>query len=194
MIGGTIASLIAAAGGVAGDWSGLVVALLLVLAALCLFGGLAAFGLVGRRHAHAAPRVFEEAIGPLPFPTVSKDGPLVKRSLREIWDLFDGLTDLQADRVIAPFIGERAEISGAIDSVMDFESFVQVTLTRDEEHPYNFHTTYCIFDDRKWRTALARMSAGDQVTIRGSFDRITRVDMQFRACELVNSPNATTTL
>jgi hypothetical protein len=194
LIGGTIASLIAAAGGVAGDWSGLVVALLLVLAALCFFGGLAAFGLVGRRHVHAAPRAFEEAIETLPPPTVSKDGPLVKRSLREIWDLFDGLTDLQADRVIAPFIGERAEISGAIHSVMDFESFVQVTLARDEDHPYNLHTTYCIFNDRKWRTALARMSVGDLVTIRGNFERITSVDMQFRTCELVNSPNATTTL
>ena len=99
--------------------------------------------------------------------------------------MFGDLTDIQAQAVLAPFIGTWIEISGAVDSVMDFDSFVQVTLDREEDGPYRRHTSYLMFPAEEWRGPLARLANGDPITVQGEIERVTRVDVQLQKCELV---------
>ncbi len=75
--------------------------------------------------------------------------------------------------------------TGAVESVMEFGSFVQVTLDRGEDGPHRHHTSYLMFPSAEWREPLARLATGDPITAQGEIERVTRVDMQIENCELV---------
>jgi len=166
------------------EWGNPIVIGLLAAAALCLALALWAFVGVG---GDVLWRTDLSLGAPSPPTEVNQERERqdAGRAPAELWDLFAGLTDMQAAAVIEPFVGTWIELSGAVDSVMDFDSFVQVTLDRGEDGPHRHHTSYLMFTSEDWRTPLARLAEGDAITVRGEIERVTRVDMQLTNCAIV---------
>ena len=102
------------------------------------------------------------------------------RTPEDLWALFEGLTDLQADELVKVFIGDAMRISGAISSVFSWTgSFFQVSL-----HPSESHTVYLLFRDQAWLANFKKLKEGDPIVVLGQIERITRLDLQLTNCEL----------
>jgi len=107
-----------------------------------------------------------------------------QRTPEDLWELFASLTDMQATRVIEPFIGQWMEISGPVDSVGNWDGhFAQVTLNRPKD-PY--HHIFFMFRSEGWVPRLATLATGDRLTIRGEIERIDRISIQLTNCEIVD--------
>jgi len=156
---------------------------LLVGGAICVVGSVWSFGVVRRRAPSTTPPTTTPQVAQEPASTPLRRS--TGRTLRDLRALFDGLTDLQGVPVARPFIGTWLTVSGAVSSVHDFETFVQVTLDVDDDNPYLF--IFFIFTSDAWREALARLSEGDHVTIHGEIERLSGTDIQLTDCELVEA-------
>jgi hypothetical protein len=105
-----------------------------------------------------------------------------RRSPQEVWDLFNGLTDLQAAPVIRPFIGQSMVISGRVSSVTPWDGFnCQVSFQRPMASPY----VAAYFEDKKWLAALSSLKEGDEITVRGTIETVTRFYMFLGDSELL---------
>ena len=111
---------------------------------------------------------------------------MTRRTPEELWTVFDGLTDMQAAKVIAPFIGQWIEVTEAVRGVGDWDGrFSQLTVYRGEG--LISRPVYCLFRDEAWVPRLATLSEGDQITLVGEIERIDRVSIQITNCELVDA-------
>lgn len=108
--------------------------------------------------------------------------PEINRTPEDLWALFAGLTDLQAAKVIEPFIGKRMTVSGPLRNVGEWMgTFSQASLDRADPH-----TVYLHFWDKSWLDHLSVLKRGDAITARGVIARIERIGMLLTDCELLD--------
>lgn len=132
----------------------------------------------------AAARAVDELATPEPSKAEAK--PLLRRTPYELWGLFEGLTDMQAHKVLTPLIGRPIQVSGTVSGVGAWTgSFSQVTLETDAE--WRHHSIYLMFRDESWVAQLEALQDGDQITVRGELDRLSRVDIQLDNCQLMET-------
>lgn len=91
------------------------------------------------------------------LPAVPIEPKDVGRTPEDLWAFFDGLTDLQADNIIRPFIGRPLTVTGLVSDVGARKgTFLQVVLQRQDQH-----AIYLMFEDPSWVDPLAAFKRGD---------------------------------
>jgi hypothetical protein len=107
--------------------------------------------------------------------------------------LFEGHTDIQAQKLIQPFVGKWMEISGKLGEVSEGHGFLQVTL----QSAYPLVTILAVrvymHFHVKWTDRLSVLRQGDALTIVGQIDRVDKLSVVLRACELVSTGISTST-
>jgi hypothetical protein len=191
--------LIAAATGAEDDWSKALTIGMLALAVICLLGALWAFGGWG-----AIMGLFRDSPAPVLSRIPSPDNPiggtlerepepatppverhLIHRTPQELWELISGLTDMQATKVVEPFIRQWMEISGPVRGVGEWNGgFSQLTIYRGRG--LTSRPVFCMFRDETWVPRLATLSSGDRVVVTGEIERIDHVSIQLTNCEIVD--------
>lgn len=116
-------------------------------------------------------------------PTVSGDPNDVGRTPQEIWDLFNGLTDLQAERVTEPLLGRLLTVMGKVESVSSVGYGMERTMVT--VYPRMFHSVALFFDDKIWLPRLSALKKGDHIAARGNISSIGRMNMHIDDCELL---------
>lgn len=107
----------------------------------------------------------------------------LRRTPAEIWEMFAGLTDLQADSVVKPFRGQWITVTVPVSNVGALTSDkLQVSW-----HGENFKSVAFLFSDRAWTDRLRMLRKGDLITVRGRIYTIERSGLVLTNCELVDS-------
>jgi hypothetical protein len=128
------------------------------------------------------PVLLARAEAPVPVQAVTAQPIDLHRTPEELWALFDGLTDLQAAKVVESSLGKRMTLSGDVRNVWPWNgTSSQVTL---ETVPH--HSIYLMFLDKSCVDRLSTLRQGDRVTVRGLVERIGRYDVQLAGCEFVD--------
>jgi hypothetical protein len=96
-----------------------------------------------------------------------------------LWQLFEGRTSTQAEKLVASYIGKWMQVSGPLQDVHTFE----VTFQR----PGTYTVIYMYFRKKKWTDRLSALSPGDNITVRGRIETINKVELHLETCELVDS-------
>lgn len=124
-----------------------------------------------------------------PIPTVTprpkaRPGDL-DRTPEDLLDLSGGLTDLQAESLTNPFIGEWMTVAGPLNHVGAWaETFLLARIGVGP--PTNIKGVVCEFTDHRWVAPLSRLKAGEQAVVRGQIVRLGSVTIDLTHCELVS--------
>jgi hypothetical protein len=208
-LGGTGVPLIAEPG--TGFW-GIAGWVLLAAGVLCL---MAAAVVLAKRRGLAAPGISAEAIvseasavsgsvvgNVIQGSTVNvgatgvEDTATPKRDVVRVtpgWLIarFKDHTDVQAQKLVEPYIGKWIRVSGKLNNVMSSsEHFVQVTFQpaktlfeRDTEDPDDWAMVWMYFP-KDQEADLALLPRGAPLTVLGRIDRIDAVNVHLQDCEL----------
>jgi hypothetical protein len=124
-------------------------------------------------------------VAPAPvIPTVERTEAVPTSSSRSYTDrtpegliafLSGGLTDMQAQKLVAPFLGKWMQVSGAVSHVGDTG---QVTFKGRE--------VYMWFRGPEWLDRLAMLSPGSQISVVGRITKIQYSSVRLEDCELVD--------
>jgi hypothetical protein len=112
----------------------------------------------------------------------------VGRTPEELWAMFEGLTNLQAQAVIKPFMGKPMTLSVVVDSVGVWnDKFPGVMEPYGVVHFSDFPKHIALFfKGQKWHDRLAMLSKGDRITVRGAIEEITDNGLVLENCELIS--------
>jgi hypothetical protein len=103
----------------------------------------------------------------------------------ELWSLFKGRMDIEAEPEVALFVGKRMTVTGPlgdiglIGSISDRRS-AQVTFVSGAYE----HLIFMMFQ-HDWLERLRPISQGTRITVRGTIDRVSAIDILLRGCEIV---------
>lgn len=110
--------------------------------------------------------------------------PTISRTPQDLWDMVDGLTDLQAQQVIQPFVGQLITVTGTVRSVAPVGPGVPgLTMVVIQVGPSN--SVVMFFENDRWLTRLSGIRAGDEITGQGSISRIVGLLISLDNCGLV---------
>jgi hypothetical protein len=112
-----------------------------------------------------------------PTAPASALGDDIHRTPEELWAMFDGLTDMQAQRLIAPFIGRPMVIADFVRSVTPWRSSWATVYAQRELRQIALH-----FTDTKWLPTLEALKMGDAIVVRGEIEIITAQSLWLDNC------------
>ena len=93
--------------------------------------------------------------------------------------LYQGHIALQADKLVAPYLGEWMRLTGTIDDVRGLSTLI-VTLREYMGMPI----VLCLFEDT-WREQLMRLIKEQAVTLEGRISVVGSTMVQLDSCELI---------
>lgn len=99
----------------------------------------------------------------------------------DLWKLIKGITDLQAQALLAPVVGKLMTISGKVDSVGGIGGTKKTLVII---RPDGLHHIALVFNER-WHSELAMMKIGDPMTAKGSFVEADNIKVRLRDCEIL---------
>ena len=109
----------------------------------------------------------------------------ISKTPRDFWKLIEGLTALQAQAVLAPFMEQTMVVSGNLYSVSEVHfplqapPFIQVTIAEGRELLSMF------FRGENWVNRLALLSKGDHITVAGAITDLRPNLLNLDDCELL---------
>lgn len=98
----------------------------------------------------------------------------VDTTIESLVGLFEGRLDIQAKRLIQPYIGKWTTVHGPLGDVHadNDDEMVAVTFDRQDDQVVHFPDVYLFFKP-SWGNRLAALKKGDSITVVG---RITKID------------------
>jgi hypothetical protein len=109
----------------------------------------------------------------------------LERTPEELAKMFENLTDMQAQRLVAPFIGEWLEVSGSLRSVSAARNHVQVMFEGPPAGGWGGYVQM-YFSAKEWSRRLGLLNRGDRISIRGRIGEIHSFGVLLGDCELVD--------
>jgi hypothetical protein len=108
-----------------------------------------------------------------------------------LFSLFEGKTDIQAQRTAETFIGKWMPIAGPLRSVSKWTgTYSQVTVDLGDAEMLKYKSMYLVFHDESYVARLEVLAPGDPITVHGRIDRIESTNVQLEDCELVDRSRA----
>jgi len=102
------------------------------------------------------------------------------KTVRELLQLYDGKTMLQADSLISPFKGEWIRVTARVLQLIPDQSGITAVLESTPKDIVNARF------DKRWEIPLRRLSAGDTIKIRGRIaDTQNGQQVYLEKCELL---------
>jgi hypothetical protein len=104
-----------------------------------------------------------------------------------LFGLYEGKTDMQAQKAADLFLGKWMPISGPLRNIGAWHeagSYCQVTVELGDAPIFFMKSLYLYFRDKRWVDRLSVLAAGDLISVHGRIDRISRFEIQLQDCEL----------
>jgi len=114
--------------------------------------------------------------------TRPEERTFVDRDPAELTGIFEEHTAIQATKRVAESIGKWIKVSGSLDYVGNFTSFVQVTFKSRSPDPI----VYMYFRKRKWFDLVSVLNKGDKIIVIGRIKEIRHGELHLDNCELVD--------
>jgi hypothetical protein len=111
-------------------------------------------------------------------PTITED-----TTPQYLADLRKNRTELQAETLIARYIGKSLKISGKIQSVSSTERGRSIVSFETENIGDAF---VMMWFDQKWSDRLSVFQKGDKITVIGKLKSVGKYDVQLDNCEIVD--------
>jgi hypothetical protein len=100
----------------------------------------------------------------------------------DLFGFFSGNTDVQADALLAPFLGKWITISGHLQTLRKSGSDYQVIL---DEHFFPKTTNNVLFHfGDQWGPQLEVLKIGAELTVRGRIESLSQAFLTVEGCEL----------
>lgn len=114
--------------------------------------------------------------------TKTSDGrTIVKIAPQYLCSFFKDHLEIQAGRLIAPYIGKWMEISGTLKNARETPFFLSVDLHEEATLGVCLNLIF----DLKWREEIEILKNGDSVTIRGQITGARPYSVTLEKCELI---------
>jgi len=108
---------------------------------------------------------------------------IAKVTPEEMWSYFNNLTDIQAQKLVAPLKGRWIVVSGPLGNVLsEREDRAQLTF----KYGTYSKSIYMYFKDKKWIDGLSVINHGKTIKVLGKIDRVTSVNLDLDNCEIVD--------
>lgn len=103
-------------------------------------------------------------------------------SAERVMGFHEGRTNAEAQRLVAPFVGAVAEVTGSVKDVYEvYDGFVGVSLGGNNPYP----STKLLFEP-KFSAAILRLQLGDSLTAKCVFKGdASAVSISFKDCQLI---------
>lgn len=142
-------------------------------------------------HVPSAPSATSPSPNPVTLPSMPgaattklSDGrTIVNASPEYLCGFFKNHMHIQAQKLVAPFIGEWIKITGRVENIVDHSPhFLSVRLTEYLQ----LKLTVFIYFESVWRHKLEQFKPGDQMTLIGRIDMVQEMSMDLKKCELLD--------
>jgi len=160
---------------------GLIVGALLLLGGILILDIIHGSGPFTRKTPGVTPSI------PASLPRSEADRVVVRHSPEDILGLFKGLTDVQAQRLIEPYIGKWLEVLGDVADIQLSGNAYLVGFSYSHGTPYNVTMT---FEKDKWGDRLPNLKPNDPIRVLGRIGGVSRVTIVLDHCDLLPTPPA----
>ena len=112
---------------------------------------------------------------------------LIDKDPKFLSDIFSENTDIEADRLVEPYIGKWMKISGDVYDISDrdFGDLMYVSIMDKGGNPFGMSIALGMgFNRDTWKDRLELLHPGDHITVIGQIKSASRIGVQFDKCEL----------
>jgi hypothetical protein len=136
---------------------------------------------------HAAPSPSAPVTNAPISPPAPPQREFVNQTPAELVGLYHNMTDLQAQKLLEPFIGRWIKVSGPFQNVRAASSngIAWVDLSNNAGLRPG-QATHLGFDADKWLARLSTLKLGEQLEIAGQIEAVDRHVVYLRHCELID--------
>ena len=107
------------------------------------------------------------------------------RTPAELIEKIEGCTEIQAEHITQPYLGQWMEIEGNVDDVSERLSGDEISVYIWSEVKPSF---FLIFDSNTWGTQIRSFDVGDHIIAVGKIKSISRLGtISLEECELINN-------
>ena len=103
----------------------------------------------------------------------------VQKTPKELVSMITGLTSIQADQILQPYIGSKQTIRAEVKDVEGRDDCIQVCA-----HIEDGTTVYFEFNKRSWKGVVERLQRGDEIEATGYLESVAEYGITLERCEL----------
>ena len=104
----------------------------------------------------------------------------VEASAADLIGLYRGVSTIEANRKIAPYIGKMMRIMAIVEDVTEsFEGHLRLALDEQSSDA----SAYAEFG-KEWNDEILKLQLGEQVTVVGTISRVSSWDLNLESCSL----------
>ena len=104
------------------------------------------------------------------------------RTAKEIFSEFDNRTNLEADKILAAYIGKWLQVDDLVKNIFDHSDSISVLVGRALEPGISLS-----FGKKLWQERLETMRIGDRLIAEGRIDCIDPLYIHLEGCEILEA-------
>lgn len=104
------------------------------------------------------------------------------RTAKEIFSEFDNRTNMEADKILAAYIGKWLQVDDLVKNIFDHSDSIRVLVGRALEPGISLS-----FGKKLWQERLETMRIGDRLIAEGRIDRIDPLYIHLEGCEILEA-------